>query len=230
MDYAFTDGTADASDYTAVNGTLSFADGEITKDIVVPLLPDALLEPDETFDVTLSNEIGVALGAITSTEVTIVNDDVAGELQFTSSTFSADEGSDIVITVARLGGSSGDISVNYTFTDVSADASDYTAVNGTLNIADGVKSGTFIVPLLDDEFFEGDETFIVTLSNAQGGATLGAITEAQVTIVDTTLSSSSSSSGCSCTYNPDGSVDPLLPALVFASLIYLGLRSRKSDV
>jgi hypothetical protein len=41
---------------------------------------------------------------------------------------------------------------------------------------------------------------------------------------------SSSSSGCSCSYSPDGSVDPLLPGLILASLIYLGWRSRKSDI
>ena len=42
-------------------------------------------------------------------------------------------------------------------------------------------------------------------------------------------SASDSSSGCSCSYSPDGSVDPLLPGLLLASLIYLGWRTRKTD-
>ena len=45
-----------------------------------------------------------------------------------------------------------------------------------------------------------------------------------------TITSGSSSSGCSCSSSPDGSVDPLLPGLLLASLIYLGWRLRKTDV
>ena len=36
-----------------------------------------------------------------------------------------------------------------------------------------------------------------------------------------------SSSGCSCSHSPDGSVDPILPAVVLFALGYLGLRRRE---
>jgi len=39
----------------------------------------------------------------------------------------------------------------------------------------------------------------------------------------------SDSNGCSCSTSPDGSVDPLLPALLLASLIYLGWRAKQTD-
>ena len=48
------------------------------------------------------------------------------------------------------------------------------------------------------------------------------------TVPDTPTTSSSS--GCSCSHSPDGSVDPLLPGLLLASLVYLGWRSKKNDV
>ncbi len=43
------------SDYNQTSGTVTFAPGETTKTILVQILPDAVLEPDETFTVNLSN-------------------------------------------------------------------------------------------------------------------------------------------------------------------------------
>ncbi len=52
-------------------------------------------------------------------------------------------------------------------------ATDYTAASGTLDFAEGEMSRSFDVTILDDSLYEGDEVFTVTLSNVQGGATLG---------------------------------------------------------
>ena len=40
------------------------------------------------------------------------------------------------------------------------------------------------MPLLDDATYEGDETFTVALSNVQGGATIGTVSSAQVSITE----------------------------------------------
>ncbi|HEX8618421.1 MAG TPA: Calx-beta domain-containing protein, partial [Thermoanaerobaculia bacterium] len=54
--YATANGTATAgSDYTPVSGVLVFADHEIVKTIVVPLLTDTLFEGPQTFTIALSN-------------------------------------------------------------------------------------------------------------------------------------------------------------------------------
>jgi chitinase len=75
--YSTQDGTATAgSDYTAVSGTVTFAPGETTKSVVVTILGDTVVEPDETFNLLLSNPGGATLGTGTAT-ATIVNDDVA---------------------------------------------------------------------------------------------------------------------------------------------------------
>ena len=78
------------------------------------------------------------------------------------------------ITVERVEGSSGAVSVNYNRSDATAtNGLDYTGVNGTLNWANGVTTDrTFDVPILDDALPEGDETVILTLSNPGGGAVL----------------------------------------------------------
>lgn len=43
------------------------------------------------------------------------------------------------------------------------------------------------------------------------------------------LPTGGSGNGCSCSHSPDGSVDPLLPGLLLAGLIYLGWRSKKRE-
>ena len=70
VDYATSDGTATAgSDYTAASGTLTFAAGEISKTVSVPVLDDAHDEGSETLTLTLSNASGAYIedGSATGT-------------------------------------------------------------------------------------------------------------------------------------------------------------------
>ena len=61
VDYASADISAMAgSDYTAVTGSLSFADGEISKTFSVDIIDDADYEGDETLSLSLSNPTGGA--------------------------------------------------------------------------------------------------------------------------------------------------------------------------
>ena len=75
--YATSDGTATAgSDYTATSGTLTFAAGETSKTIRVPVLDDTHDEGSETLTLTLSNPSPSAVKlADASATGTIVNSD-----------------------------------------------------------------------------------------------------------------------------------------------------------
>jgi len=76
--YNTRDGLAQASsDYGSATGTVAFAPGEITKKITATIIGDRAPEPDETFEVLLSNPSGASLIDNTGT-VTIVNDDFVG--------------------------------------------------------------------------------------------------------------------------------------------------------
>jgi len=78
VQYTTTPGTATAGDdYTAVNGTITFADGDSSpKQILVPIDDDAAEEGPETLTVTLSSPTGGAtLGTPTSAEITIGESD-----------------------------------------------------------------------------------------------------------------------------------------------------------
>ena len=63
-------------DFTTTTGTLTFAPGVTQQTITVPITDDPALEGDETFRVTLTNPTGgAALGATTSTTITIKSND-----------------------------------------------------------------------------------------------------------------------------------------------------------
>lgn len=192
VDYASVDGTALASeDYQPISGTLTFADGDTaSQTLTVPIVDDLVYEGDETFTLELNNIQGLgAIGSPGITEVTITEDDPvppSGEIQLSAAIYSALEGAgNIVITVDRVNGNYGEITVDYSSSDATAVAGDdYQSVSGTLVFADGETSQTIDVPLLDDNDFEGDETFTLQLSNTQGGAILVTPESAAVTITE----------------------------------------------
>ena len=73
--YATADGTAKApSDYAAASGTLAFQAGETTKSILISVVGDTAVEPNETFTVTLSNAVDASIATSIATG-RITNDD-----------------------------------------------------------------------------------------------------------------------------------------------------------
>lgn len=109
-----------------------------------------------------------------------------GTVRFSTASYSVNEGGgQATITVQRVGGDDGAVSVQYASSNGSAIAgSDYTAVSGTINWADNDDNNkTFNVPILNDSTPESNETVNLTLSNATGAA-LGSPSSATLTIID----------------------------------------------
>lgn len=76
-----------------------------------------------------------------------------------------------------------DVTVDYATTDLTATAgADYVAISGTLTIPEGETTATLIVQVNADSPLEGDERFVLTLSNPDG-ATIQYAT-ATATIID----------------------------------------------
>jgi uncharacterized repeat protein (TIGR01451 family) len=186
--FATSDGTAVAgSDYTPVTATLTFAVGEASKKVSLPILADTIVESKETVNLTLSNPTGGGtLGPQRTAVLFITDNDGSGSLQFKTATFLVAEGkASATITVTRTGGASGAVDVDYATSDWSATAgTDYTTRSGTLSFGSGQTSKTFTVPILNDKVAEGVENLNLTLSNPTGGATLGQARRALLTITD----------------------------------------------
>jgi Calx-beta domain len=190
VDYSTADGSASAgSDYTAVSGTLNWADGDSAdKTFTVPVTWDGRGEGPESVSLALTTPSGGAeLGSNASAVLRIADDGASGALAMSAAAYSITESDGIVtITVNRPGGSlGGPVTVGYATVDGTAAAgSDYTAVSGTVTFDPGEATKTFTVPVTSDSVVEADESFQVALSNATGGANVGSPAGATVSITN----------------------------------------------
>jgi len=188
VDYATSNGTATAGqDYTAVNGTLTFAAGDITKTIEVQITSDNIVEPDEAFNLVLSNPTGASLGA-PDDKATVQIQDTSTELtvQFDAAPYTVGEADGTAtITVKLSSPSATAVTVDYATSDGTATTGeDYTAASGTLSFAAGETTKTFAIPITDNTLNENNETVNLTLSNPTGGAALGEPSQTTLTIND----------------------------------------------
>jgi Ca2+-binding RTX toxin-like protein len=186
VSYATSDGTATAgSDYTASTGSLSFAPGETSKTIKVPILGDTTIESDETFNIALSAPTNATLGNVNSSVVTISNDDLPLLSIADASVQEGNTGTttNASATVTLSAPASQTVTVYYSTANASATAgSDYTASSGTLNFAPGETSKTISVPIIGDNFYEADETFKLSLSNPTNASLDSTASAATLTI------------------------------------------------
>ncbi|MDB6173867.1 MAG: Na-Ca exchanger/integrin-beta4 [Chthoniobacteraceae bacterium] len=105
-----------------------------------------------------------------------------GQLAFTSPGYTINEASGIsipgAVTVSRLGGSDGTVTVEYRATNygVQGEAqlgADFTLPAGTLTFNPGETLKTIPLQVLNDAILESSETFAIELSNPTGGADFG---------------------------------------------------------
>jgi hypothetical protein len=169
MRYATADGGATAgADYTATDGMLSFAPGEVVKTVRVPVLDDIAGESNETFDLLLSNVTGATL-AHTGGVATVVDnepiafiddpvvDETAGLVRFA-----------VILDRPALY----PVSIGFRTVDGTATGSDdYTATTGGISFQPGETAAKIIeIPIVSDTKSEGAENFSVELFNASGAA------------------------------------------------------------
>jgi len=110
-----------------------------------------------------------------------------GSLEFAVAAYSVTEaGGRVELVVNRFGGSDGAVSVDWGTRQNSATVdTDYVGVAWSpLTFADGETSRSVTVDIIDDAVHELDESFNVVLANPTGGAVLGSIDSALVTILD----------------------------------------------
>ena len=175
VNYQTSDRTATAgTDYSAVSGKLSFARGETSKTILVPIRGDRLGEADESFVVKLRGAKNAKIAD--GTGVVTIRDD---EPRISIGDAIATEGNAgatlLTFTVTLSAAYDEAVMVNYATADGTATTadSDYLAASGTLTFAPGETTKTFTVEVLGDTISEGDEYFLVNLSVASSNSLIG---------------------------------------------------------
>ena len=183
-------GSARTNDFTAADGDLSWAAGDTdSKTIRVPVAANVSGESSENFFLRLYNPQG---GSITPgeglTQITIAGDDGenTGVVSFTAASDTVLEpNTDIALQVERQGGSSGQLTVNYTLrSDTSVVGSDVEEAAGELTWNDG-EDGIKTIPLtlINDDEEEAEESFFVELTASDNGI-FGDYSRIAVTIKD----------------------------------------------
>ena len=166
VDLTASDGSAlQGSDFNAYSSTLTFAAGESSKTVSIPLINDVMDEDNETFTVTLSSPINGTISSAAAT-ATITDDDAPPSVSIQSVSGAENSGS-LSSNVTLSGASGKTVTVDYASADNTSTAgSDYTALGSTtLTFAPGQTSKTITASLTDDAVDEINETFNIQLSN-----------------------------------------------------------------
>jgi hypothetical protein len=179
VNFSTTDGTATTGnmDYGSVMQVVSFAPGQSVVVVTVPVFGDTVLELDEEFTVMLSGAMAIGSTVIPSivngTQTgTIVNDDtnpaltLLGPATFLETnanspvpytvSLSITSGSPVIVTFAVTNGTGGDPTEN----------NDLALFTQTFTIPPGSSTFPISVTISGDAVPEGDENFVVTLTDS----------------------------------------------------------------
>lgn len=192
------------ADYTVTTGRLTWADGDVgEREIVVPIASDSTTEKPEFFEVVLETpEGGAGLGAY-GADVEIAGASYPfGDLTIQAGAPSVHEGNEAPFYVYRNYYGQGAVSVTVRVAAggsatpgqdfQGAGKSDWQDIVLTFGDRETFKS--FNVPIVRDTADEPSETFTLELVSPTGGAMLGDVTNATVTILDSPASSGGGSS------------------------------------
>ncbi len=184
------------TDFTPTSGRLVFAPNQTVRTFTVPIATDSINELDETFRVRLFNPSNASFAnnapQILATG-TIIDDDAAGVVSAARSAVDVPENVsgrmvNILVNFTPDAGTRQVRPVTVNFTTIADTAQqegqrDYFGKSGTLTFRPGVTQQAIAIEIVNDNVREGDESFLVSLSNPNG-ATLGAQSETRVTIKD----------------------------------------------
>jgi Ca2+-binding RTX toxin-like protein len=173
------DGTATApNDYLNSSITVSFANGESSKTVIVPIVDDSILELSETINLSLANpQGGAAVGSQNTATLTIV-DNESPNLRVSINQNAIAEDAIATATVLR---NTNDVSSDLVVNLVSSDVQQATVPN-TVTILAGQNSATFAVAGVNDGLNDGAKSVTITATTAGlvSGATSLQITDINI--------------------------------------------------
>ncbi|KAF4659733.1 Sodium/calcium exchanger 2 [Perkinsus olseni] len=177
--YETVQGTATpGEDYIpVVDGRVTIKAGETSSsDIAIVVLDDDIVEEDENFWVRLTTvSDGAVIGKVAVAEVTIIDDDEAGELVLEKEELHVEEG-EAQVVVQRAKGCSGRVTLQYTTESGNAVAPhDYTHTEGELVLDHNQAAGVIKIPIHSTS--TRNPHFRLILSEPTGGAKFCAKTD-----------------------------------------------------
>jgi len=187
LQVAFTTGgtASSGSDYIALGGSATIPGGQVSVDVTVTPVDDALAEPAETVILTLSAAATYTLDPAAKTAtVTIADNEPVISIAATDPNAS-EQGPDTgTFRITRSLVSANPLQVGFATTGTASSGSDYTSLGWSATIPGGQASVDVTVTPIDDTLAEPAETVILTLSAAATYTVDPAARSATVTIAD----------------------------------------------
>ena len=174
VQYYTTNATAFAgTNYVAESGTITFTNGESLKLMSIDLMHDPRVSGDVSFNVVLLNPSAPAQLFNPSIATVVVLDSDPG-LAFTNAVFGVRKSdTNVLISVLRTNANTGNVTVRYATTNLSAIAGvDYAPVSGLLTFSNGIALQSFTVPIINNRLLQEDLDFGVRLFSPTDGAQL----------------------------------------------------------
>jgi hypothetical protein len=172
IDFSTVNGTAVAgSDFVAQSGTLAFAAGDSSKNIVIQILNDNIFEGTENFGVVLSNPTGTGAQVVSPSSANISISDNDPQPLVTGTNVTVQEPSQgalrqINIPVQLSNPSVQTVSVNYATVSGTAQAgTDFISTSGNLTFNPLETSKSISITVLGDNVIEGNENFFISLTS-----------------------------------------------------------------
>ena len=158
-----------------LEGTLTFAPGEETKEISAPIPDNTVFDGwERSIPIVLSDATNTTVSEFDGSTYALIFDDEMPNMVFIAESASANENDgQITFTVTRSGDISQELTVSYETQDITAtDAQDYGPANGTVTFAAGAATAYLSIPVAHDEFTEQSEQFKVVLTGLDNPAFL----------------------------------------------------------
>uniref|UniRef100_H0V266 Adhesion G-protein coupled receptor V1 n=1 Tax=Cavia porcellus TaxID=10141 RepID=H0V266_CAVPO len=188
QDYASASGftlfRANQSQATITISILDDDEPEKSESVFIELLDSVLMEKVQNRPIPDSPRLGPQVETIAHI-IILANDDAFGILQLSASVVRVAENHvGPIINVTRIGGAFADVSVKFKAVPVTAIAGeDYSIASSDVVLLEGETSKAVPVYIINDIYPELEETFLIQLLNeTTGGARLGTLTEAVITI------------------------------------------------
>lgn len=199
VNFTTANGTATSpGDYTGGTQKVTFAPGETSKTVGIPVIEDTAYEGSETFTATISGPFNALIDSTKNTATATITDNEAAPTVSVADTTAAEPINPVAggaqvdgkitftVSLKKADGTAttagSPVTVNYQTSDLTAKADeDYTAKSGTATIATGQSSATFDIVVLGDPLHEDTEKMKVTLTGVSGAIINDGVAEGTIT-------------------------------------------------
>ncbi|QQO85320.1 immunoglobulin-like domain-containing protein [Shewanella algae] len=185
VNFTYSGVAEDGTDFTGV-ASVTIPAGSTSVPLDISTINDGIYEGAEDFTVTIDSVSGAdaSIGANNSADTTILDAQDAPVVGIVADQSSVTEGETAAFTVSIDQVADEDVVVNFTYSGVAEDGSDFTGV-ASVTIPAGSTSVPLDISTINDGIYEGAEDFTVTINSVSGAdASIGANNSADTTILD----------------------------------------------